>query len=146
MQKEAAQGNRRTDFLNRGICNDDIYGGLRLNTRMANSPSVSLRVVRTLSWVAAGLPLIFFIVVCTMAADSRGAVGAEGGTWQHTLQYACANIAKATFWPPLIWVLLVAFTQQTREKTIAQAVLLTGGCGILILFWGTAMKIVMGGA
>lgn len=119
-----------------------------------SSPSTSLRVVRVVSWIVASLPLLYFIVWCTMAADYRSQLGpsanlGEGhplSAWGLMVRRLSAHIGEATFALPTLWALLVLFAEQPRGKLITQAVLVVGGCLILIFCWGFAAQMLGNGS
>lgn len=104
------------------------------------------RVSRALAWVFAGLPLLYFVVFCTMAADARSGLGIEdsGGTlslWGLWVKRLSAHIGQATFIPPTLWALTAPFAEQPKGRLVTQAVLVIGGCAILVFSWSMAAQI-----
>lgn len=115
-----------------------------------NEPTATVRLLRAASWCMAAVPLLYFIVLCGLAADGRSDVGASSADGEHALwclwtKRFCAHIAEATFGPPTLWILTALFAQLPRGKFIAQAVLVTGGCSILIAFWSYASQMLLNG-
>ncbi|CAN5564710.1 hypothetical protein BH09VER1_BH09VER1_48160 [soil metagenome] len=118
-----------------------------------SGPSASLRAVRFASWVVASLPLLYFVVFCTMAADYRSELGAGAGpsdahplsAWGLVVMRLSAHISEATFALPTLWALLVLFAQQPKGKLITQAVMVVGGCLILIFSWTCAAQMLGNG-
>ncbi len=119
-----------------------------------SSPSTSIRVMRVISWIVACLPLLYFIVWCTMAADYRSQLGptadvANGlplSAWGLMVRRLSAHLGEATFALPTLWALLVLFAELPKGRLVTQAVLVAGGCIILVFCWGFAAQMLGNGS
>lgn len=113
-----------------------------------SGPSASIRFVRVVSWIVASLPLLYFIVWCTMAADYRSQLGPAANlgpgealsAWGLMVRRLSAHHGEVTFALPTLWALIVLFAELPRGRLVTQAVLVAGGCIILVFCWSFAAE------
>ena len=119
-----------------------------------SGPSPSIRFVRVVSWIVASLPLLYFLVWCVMAADSRSQLGPAANlgpehalsAWGMMVRRLSAHLGEVTFALPTLWALVVLFAELPRGRLITQAVLVGGGSIVLVFSWSFAAQMLGAGS